>query len=72
MCLSGESSQEDIQYRNTVWDMFQQETKYLTNLLQPLELVSVCVCVCVYVRARVCVSLCMATIVIVCMIMQQL
>ncbi|XP_064400266.1 pleckstrin homology domain-containing family G member 6-like [Halichondria panicea] len=39
VCLSGESSQEDIQYHNTVWDMFQQEIKYLTNLLQPLELV---------------------------------
>ncbi len=63
MCLSGESSQEDIQYHNTVWDMFQQEIKYLTNLLQPLELVSVCVCVCVYP------SLCVATIVIVFVIM---
>ncbi len=61
MCLSGESSQEDIQYHNTVWDMFQQEIKYLTNLLQPLELVSVCLCV--YP------SLCVATIVIVFVIM---
>ncbi len=38
VCVGGEN--EDIQYRNTVWDMFQGEIKYLTNLLQPLELVS--------------------------------
>ncbi len=40
VCMGGENSPEDIQYRNTVWDMFQEETKYLTKLLQPLELVS--------------------------------
>ena len=45
-------------YRNAVWELFQCETKYLCNQLQPLEQVIiftqythnniiVCVCVCV-------------------------
>ena len=30
-------SREDEKYRDAVWELFQEETKYLTRQLQPLE-----------------------------------
>lgn len=36
----GEVSKEETTYRDVVWELFQEEVKYLTRQLQPLELVS--------------------------------
>jgi len=47
VCALGNSTHEEIQYRNAVWDMFQLETKYLAKLLQPLELVGLIILYCV-------------------------
>ena len=37
---SGECSESVAKYRNAVWDLFQEECKYLTRQLKPLEQVS--------------------------------
>lgn len=34
-------SREDAKYRDAVWELFQEETKYLTRQLQPLEQVRI-------------------------------
>ena len=34
-----EVSEKEAKYREVVWDLFQEEVKYLTRQLQPLELV---------------------------------
>ena len=39
MCADSSCSPEVKKYRESVWDMFQSEAKYLTKFLQPLELV---------------------------------
>ena len=35
-----EVSKEEVKYREVVWELFQEEVKYLTTKLQPLELVN--------------------------------
>lgn len=37
ICLDPQCSPEVYKYRDAVWEIFQQETKYLTRQLQPLE-----------------------------------
>ena len=35
-----EVSKQEVKYREVVWELFQEEVKYLTSKLQPLELVT--------------------------------